>query len=273
MKRISGQARIFVRGSPIAPRAAPVGDLQPGVLQIALQRARRPNGLADTRSASSIRTASNTLGKPNGPREIGAQTAIPDLMVGRGSEDMRTIERTVAAFLCVAIAGCAGLTIEAISTTDVVGAREGRSNVGYVVYEPVIVYQKTKPCVEFDADGTCTRYANGSGCQFVGPILLPDETRPYSVTPHVGLGKSDINVQIKNGWMLAEFSDKSDNTAILDRIAAPKTSSAQQTTTSDKTKDKEPQPCEGLWRWDGKEKKFVPIPVAAIPRQESGLQR
>lgn len=175
---------------------------------------------------------------------------------------MRIPGHVVNLSLCIAITGCAGLTIEAIPGDAVSGARDDRPRVGYVVYEPVIVYQKTpvKAYVAFLNDGTCQGDGYRDVCRFIGPILLPDKTRPYSLTPHVGLGKADINVQIKDGWMLSELSEKSDNTAILDRLVAPKTPKAA--TASRVTPASPPgSTCEGLWRWDGKAHRFVPVPI------------
>jgi hypothetical protein len=98
------------------------------------------------------------------------------------------------------LAGCAGYTVQAMKPDG--SGKNGPS--GYTVYEPKPYILRT-PILD---DKAVLK-----GYQF-SVVYLPNYSKPYRVRSYNFLAKSDIQFTFKDGWMLTNVADKSDNTTI-----------------------------------------------------------
>ena len=111
----------------------------------------------------------------------------------------------------LATSGCSKLVIDPVSTNEVESLRSaGNTQNGYIVYEPRVLFPIT---YSVDEDGK-------ESCTAGDPIYVPNFERPYRVDPRAGFGNSDLTLEIANGVFLSKAIDKSDNTAVLDFLAA-----------------------------------------------------
>lgn len=129
-------------------------------------------------------------------------------------------------FVCIAVsvllAGCAGLEITTLQTSQVADARkpDGKALDGYVLYEPIVVVEvsiKDVCTAGKDEKGNC-KAATVVQCSASTPFLLPDYSRPYLVRSKNGFGKAGVDVAISDGWRLGSIKDNSDNTAVLGTV-------------------------------------------------------
>lgn len=126
------------------------------------------------------------------------------------------------AFLAILLAGCSGLEITTLNYQKVNDAHDSKKTTaqlnGYVVYEPMLVFQVSLVCADGKTD--ISKCADSpQNCIISAPILLPDYSKPYLVRSKNGFGKSGVDMTIVDGWRLGETKDESDNSAILDVIA------------------------------------------------------
>ncbi|MCC7462191.1 MAG: hypothetical protein IT480_06970 [Gammaproteobacteria bacterium] len=104
--------------------------------------------------------------------------------------------------LCLAVlalVGCAGLDIRALTPQQAADLHAGNGPAGYVVYAPMTVVE----------------ISDRDGCRVGAPFQLPDPARPYLLRSRSGLGRNGVDVSVADGWMLGGFKDTSDNSAWL----------------------------------------------------------
>ena len=116
------------------------------------------------------------------------------------------------------ISGCAGLDIRPISKKQADQVHNiDNSMEGYIVYQPMVLVEViNKEICTNQKDGDCISV--GNICGYGQVIYLPDYSKPYLVDSSNGFGKAGVDIQIKDGWMLAGLKDTSDNTALLNKI-------------------------------------------------------
>ena len=102
--------------------------------------------------------------------------------------------------LVLFLAACAGYSIT-----------EGGKGVGYDVYRPEPYLLRTP-------------ISSGSGGAITGFKFevqwLPNYSKRYRVHSWTGFGASDIKFTFKDGWMLTDLHDKSDNTKVLEQLTS-----------------------------------------------------
>lgn len=109
-------------------------------------------------------------------------------------------------------AGCASYTIQPVSPVATGSWGGNTSREGYVFYEPelyFLVTSATAPASKPDAAPVLN----------VTPVYLPNPNKPYRVTTHDFLAKSDFTFNFKDGWQLISIEDKSDNSAVTAALA------------------------------------------------------
>ena len=117
-------------------------------------------------------------------------------------------------------AGCAGIDIKPITADRAKNAHNtGTDDKGYIVYSPVVIIEIKEEaiCLEQDANGKCVKSKIVCKAEKL-PYLLPDYSKPFLIRPRSGFGKTDVELNIAEGWRLDSVKDKSDNTAVLDNL-------------------------------------------------------
>lgn len=117
--------------------------------------------------------------------------------------------------MAASLSGCAGVSITPISAEKVKDAHTSRGDVkGYIVYAPIIAVEVSAKliCVKQTKD-KCDDYQ--VVCAAGTPFVLPDYTKPYAVEVRTGLGKAGVDIALKDGWLITNIKDTSDNTALL----------------------------------------------------------
>lgn len=117
------------------------------------------------------------------------------------------IKRIALPMLAIAagsLVGCASYTIQPVPPTAP-GSWGGDTNhEGYVFYEPELYFLVTSapaPASKPDAAMVLN----------MTPIYLPNPNKPYRVSTHNFLAKSDFTFNFKDGWQLTSIADKADN--------------------------------------------------------------
>lgn len=118
------------------------------------------------------------------------------------------------------LAGCSGLQLKTLSSTEVERARTsgGTPLDGYVVYEPLVAVKvgNALMCPDGSVPDAKNPCAGAQVQCVIGDVMkLPDYGKPYLVSVQNGFGKAGVDVAIAEGWMLGHIKDNSDNTAML----------------------------------------------------------
>jgi hypothetical protein len=83
---------------------------------------------------------------------------------------------------------------------------------GYIFYEPELYFLVTSgsaPASKPEAAPVLN----------VTPVYLPNPNKPYRVTTHNFLAKSDFTFSFKDGWQLTSIDDKADNSSMTTALA------------------------------------------------------
>lgn len=126
---------------------------------------------------------------------------------------MKRFLTVLAAVLCSA---CAGVTIKPISIDKAMQAHASDGNLnGYIFYSPVVVVELSDKvvCLVQKPNQECEK--SEITCSAGTPFVLPDYSKPFVVDIHSGFGKAGADISFKDGWLLSQVKDTSDNTAIL----------------------------------------------------------
>lgn len=107
--------------------------------------------------------------------------------------------------------GCASYSIQPIAASALKdwGRENGPLPLGYIFYQPELYFSAT---ITVDP-------ATGKQSAVVTPLYLPNYQKPYRLTTHNFLGKSDFSFNFENGWKLTQIADKADNTAVANALA------------------------------------------------------
>lgn len=120
--------------------------------------------------------------------------------------------------LAVLTGGCAWYKIQPIARTEVKRWGEPGKPLaeGYIFYQPELYFSATitTETVKNSAGQDESRH-NVS----VTPVYLPNYGKPYRVTTHNFLGKSDFGFDFENGWKLTRLADKADNSTLANTLA------------------------------------------------------
>lgn len=151
------------------------------------------------------------------PLDSGARTeSVRPRMTPRLNGIAKPFQALLLALLSV---GCAGVSITPISADIARQAHTDKGTVkGYIVYAPIVVVELTEKliCLQQGEKGECKRAE--LTCSAGTPFVLPDYAKPYAVDIHSGLGKAGADVSFRDGWLLTQVKDASDNTALLGMI-------------------------------------------------------
>lgn len=126
---------------------------------------------------------------------------------------MKRFLTVLAAILCTA---CAGVSINPISIDKAKQAHASDGNLkGYIFYSPVVVVELSDKvvCLSQKSNQECEK--SEITCSAGTPFVLPDYSKPFVVDIHSGFGKAGADISFKDGWLLSQVKDNSDNTAIL----------------------------------------------------------
>jgi len=163
----------------------------------------------------------------------------------------------------LALAGCAGVQISPTTpaSADAAHASPGAPD-GYVVYEPMLVVQVAREVVCAGKNkGNCAEPQ--VRCTISEPAKWPDYDRPYRVNIRPGLGKTSVDLEIRDGWMLGQVKDQTDNTILWNTFSSLATAAIKKLHNVDV---KPPQTCfgvaPGLYRLDRKSRRLVPLDFA-----------
>ncbi len=118
--------------------------------------------------------------------------------------DRKLVRNGFVASLAVLLGGCAGVDIVPIPPEEAAGVHRKDAPRGYIVYAPMVV-------VEIKAD-------KAGGCAVGTTMVLPDYRRPYRVRVRNGFGKSGVDLEFQDGWLLGRVKESADNTAVLSAL-------------------------------------------------------
>lgn len=170
--------------------------------------------------------------------------------------------------------GCAGTYIKPITAERAQKAHTtDTDDKGYIVYSPVVIVEIKEGalCLKQDAGGKCLE--SKIVCKISEsekPILLPDYSKPFLIRPQAGFGKTDVELNIADGWRLDSVKDKSDNSAVLGNVIKEVTDIAKllkaQTAPSDKIEG-----CAktGLYRLEYSKGKLELVPLLIYYKEEN----
>lgn len=114
--------------------------------------------------------------------------------------------------------GCAWYNIQPMARAEVKRWGEpGKALAeGYIFYQPELYFSATittemvkNKLGEDESKQTIT----------VTPLYLPNYNKPYRMTTHNFLAKSDFGFDFENGWKLTRLSDKADNSTLANTLA------------------------------------------------------
>ncbi|MBW2570520.1 MAG: hypothetical protein JRD93_15650 [Deltaproteobacteria bacterium] len=169
-------------------------------------------------------------------------------------------------------AGCAGIDIKPITAEKAQNAHKtGTDDKGYIVYSPVVIIEIKEEmiCLEQDANGKCVKSKTVCKAEKL-PYLLPDYSKPFLIRPQSGFGKTDVELNIAEGWCLDSVKDKSDNTAVLgDVIKAVKEVAAIAKSLTPPSDKIEGCPKTGLYRLEYSEGKLELVPLLIYYKEEN----
>jgi hypothetical protein len=119
------------------------------------------------------------------------------------------------------LSGCAWYSIKPIAPVAAAGWKGSAD--GYVFYQPELYFLVTPPGASKGGSTNAPAGAGGEADKGSGwtvtPVYLPNPKKPYEVTTHNFLAKSDFAFNFKDGWQLTSISDKADNTTVANTIA------------------------------------------------------
>ena len=118
--------------------------------------------------------------------------------------DRKLVRNGFIASLAVLLGGCGSVDIVPIPPQEAAGVHRKDAPEGYIVYAPMVV-------VEIKAD-------KAGGCAVGRTMVLPDYRRPYRVRVRNGFGKSGVELEFQDGWLLARAKESADNTAVLSAL-------------------------------------------------------
>ncbi len=118
------------------------------------------------------------------------------------------LKSTVVALLLVVLAGCGGLKITSLTAEQAEKAHKDGKVAGYIVYHPMLVVRLAETC-EITGD----------------PVVLPDYHKPFLLEIERGLGRSNVDLRIEDGWRFGGVKTEADNTALLKGAVAGRPSS------------------------------------------------
>ncbi len=128
--------------------------------------------------------------------------------------------------------GCAWYKIQPISADSLNGW--GKTNglpAGYIFYQPELYFQAT---IVTESAGPASKQD-----VTVTPVWLPNYQKPYRVTTHNILARSDYTFNFENGWKLTSIADKGDNSTVANTLAGQLTTALK---TAEGLKVPNPQP-------------------------------
>ena len=114
--------------------------------------------------------------------------------------------------------GCAWYNIQPIARTEVKRWGEAGKPLaeGYIFYQPELYFSAT-----IATETVKNKLGEDESRQTVSvaPLYLPNYSKPYRMTTHNLLGKSDFGFDFENGWKLTRLSDKADNSTLANTLA------------------------------------------------------
>jgi hypothetical protein len=120
---------------------------------------------------------------------------------------IKRIALPMLAIVTGSLVGCASYTIQPVPPAGS-GSWGGDTNrEGYIFYEPELYFLVTSapaPASKPDAAMVLN----------MTPIYLPNPNKPYRVSTHNFLAKSDFTFNFKDGWQLTSIDDKADNSSV-----------------------------------------------------------
>ena len=105
------------------------------------------------------------------------------------------------------LAGCASYNIQPVPPGGPGSWGAATNREGYIFYEPELYFLVTcspPPASKPDAAPVLN----------VTPVYLPNPNKPYRVSTHNFLAKSDFTFNFKDGWQLTSIDDKADNSGV-----------------------------------------------------------
>jgi len=134
-------------------------------------------------------------------------------VISTGELIVKRFLMVLAAVLCSA---CAGVSINPISIDKAKQSHASDGNLtGYIFYSPVVVVELSDKvvCLSQKPNQGCEK--SEITCSAGTPFVLPDYSKPFVVDIHSGFGKAGADISFKDGWLLSQVKDASDNTAVL----------------------------------------------------------
>jgi hypothetical protein len=107
--------------------------------------------------------------------------------------------------------GCACYTIQPVPPTRSGSWGDNTNREGYIFYEPELYFLVTS--------AVPTPKADAAPVLNVTPVYLPNPNKPYRVSTHNFLAKSDFTFNFKDGWQLTSIDDKADNSSVTTALA------------------------------------------------------
>ncbi len=109
------------------------------------------------------------------------------------------------------LAGCASYTIQPAPPAGSGSWGDNTNREGYIFYEPELYFLVTS--------AVPNPKAAAAPVLNVTPVYLPNPNKPYRVSTHNFLAKSDFTFNFKDGWQLTAIDDKADNSSVTTALA------------------------------------------------------
>ncbi len=125
---------------------------------------------------------------------------------------IKLIAVPVLASITGLFAGCASYTIQPVAPIGSGSWGDAANHEGYIFYQPELYFLVTSspaPASKPDASPVLN----------VTALYLPNPNKPYRVSTHNFLAKSDFNFNFKDGWQLISIEDKADNSSVTTALA------------------------------------------------------
>ena len=120
---------------------------------------------------------------------------------------IRNLGLTLLAVAAGSLAGCASYSIQPVPPAGSGSWGGDTSHEGYFFYQPELYFLVTSaPAAASKPDAPPVLNLT--------PIYLPNPNKPYRISTHNFLAKSDFTFNFKDGWQLTSIDDKSDNSGV-----------------------------------------------------------
>jgi hypothetical protein len=133
-------------------------------------------------------------------------------MTGYMKNKIKLIAVPVLAIITGSFVGCASYAIQPVPPSRPDSWGVATNHEGYIFYQPELYFLVTS------SPAPASKPDTGPALN-VTALYLPNPNKPYRVSTHNFLAKSDFTFNFKDGWQLTAIEDKADNSSVTTALA------------------------------------------------------